>query len=90
MYEESVITPVKQKDSIFYIVPRALEDQFVDLDCDTAEFEYARLDIMLEIINGYKTMPSHATEHRTDHYQFVREGNRKGILAKAIPIRTPA
>lgn len=90
MYEESVITPVKQKDSVFYIVPRALEDQFVDLDCDTAEFEYARLDIMLEIINGYKTMPPHITEYKTDHYQFVKEGNSKGILAKAIPIHSPA
>lgn len=86
MYEESVITPVKQKETVFYIVPRVLEDQFVDLDCDTAEYEYARLDIMLEIINGYKAMPPHVTEYKTEHYQFVKEGNGKGILAKAIPV----
>lgn len=87
MYEESVITPVQQKDSVFYIVPQPLEDQFVDLDCDTGQYEYARLDIMLEIINGYREMPPHASEYKTKHYQFIKGGNDKGILARVIPVQ---
>ena len=88
MYEESVITPAQQKDRVFYIVPRELEDRFVDLDCDTAPYEYARLDIMLEIINGYREMPPHAAEYKTEHYQFIKERNDKGILARVIPVQS--
>lgn len=86
MYEESVITPVQQANSVFYIVPSASEDQFVDLDCDTAKYEYARLDIMLEIINAYKSIPEHAAEHTTGQYHFSKAGLEKGMLAKVTPV----
>jgi hypothetical protein len=86
MYEESVITPVQELNNVFYIVPSAIEDQFVDMDCDTAKYEYARLDIMLEIINAYKAMPAHVTEHNTAHFHFSKTGLGKGMLAKVTPV----
>ncbi len=86
MYEESVVTPIKQLDEVYYVVPKELEDQFVDLDCDTPVHEYARLDIMLEIINGYKMIPHGRSDFETEHYRFEKSGLGKGILAKVIPL----
>lgn len=88
MYEESVITPVAAVNEVYYIVPRSLEDTFVDLDCDVPKYEYARLDLMLEIVNGYKQMQQHTSDLKTDNFHIERGSPLPGVLAKVTPLHT--
>ena len=87
MYEESVITPSNAVNEVFYIVPSAAEDQFVDVDCDTGRYEYARLDIMLEIINGYKAMPAGGAAFQTEGFKYERSDMPAGALARVTPLK---
>lgn len=86
MYEESVITPSDAKDSFYYVIPTAIESRFIDFEGNTARYEYARLDIMLEIINGYRSKKEQGVYFETEHYRFSREGMKEGILAKVTAI----
>ena len=83
MFEYSVITPVADKERTFFIVPLSKEDQFVDTDCDSGVYEYARLDLMLEIMNGYQANLHHASGvFETEHYLYSREQLSEGMVAR--------
>ena len=82
MFDYSVVTPVADREQVFYIVPLAEEDRFVDVDGNATGFEFARLDLMLEILNGYQLMPHGSPAYETEHYHYSREVTDKGMLAK--------
>lgn len=84
MFEYSVITPVAAREQEFYIIPLSEEERYLSPDGDTGTYEYARLDLMLEILNGYQGM-GHTDLYETEHYRYTRQAPR-GMLAKAVPL----
>ncbi len=82
MFTYSVITPTTENEQHFFIIPLEKEMQFVDPDCDSGDFEYARLDLMLEILNGYQKMPHGAHSFETEHFTYSRNGLGKDIIAE--------
>lgn len=90
MFEYSVITPADDTENTFFIVPLADEERFVSSDCDTGKYAYARLDLMLEILNGYQAQAHrHSGSFETEHYRYSKEQLDKGMLARVTPIRKP-
>jgi hypothetical protein len=81
MFEYSVITPTNTNENTFFIVPLEEEERFTT--AYAGAYTSARLDLMLEILNGYQT---HAGRHmgtfETEHYRYSREQLEKGMLAR--------
>lgn len=82
MFEYSVITPVAAREQEFYIIPLSEEERYLSPDGGIDTYEYARLDLMLEILNGYQAM-GHAEHFETEHYRYTRQAP-VGMLAKAV------
>jgi len=84
MFDYSVITPVAAREREFYIVPLSEEDRYVGVEGAAATYEPARLDLLLEILNGYLAMGQKADHYETEHYRYSRLAP-KGMLAIAVP-----
>ena len=83
MFEYSVITPTDDQEQTFFIIPLADEQHFVPAGSDQGAYEYARLDLMLEILNGYQMhVNKHSDSFETEHYHYSREQLGKGMLAR--------
>lgn len=83
MFEYSVITPVADKEKTFFIVPLADEDHFVNTAPGLPTYESVRLDLMLEILNGYQAHAhGHLGSFETEHYRYSRMELSKGMVAK--------
>ncbi len=86
MFEYSVITPVADKERTFLIVPLADEEHFVNAVAGDKAYESVRLDLMLEILNGYQAHAhGHLGNFETEHYHYSRMELHKGVLAKVTP-----
>lgn len=82
MFEYSVITPVTDKEQTFFIVPLADEEHFVNT-AGAQAYESVRLDLMLEILNGYHAHAhGHLGNFETERYRYSRMELNKGMLAK--------
>ncbi|WP_162903141.1 hypothetical protein [Taibaiella koreensis] len=84
MFDYSVITPTAAPEKEFYIIPLSDEDRYADPGGAAGTYEYARLDLMLEILNGYQAMGHGRDSFDTEHYHYSRQAP-KGMLARAIP-----
>lgn len=83
MFEYSVITPSADKDNTFFIVPLEEEEHFIAADNNAGTYQSVRLDLMLEILNGYQAHRNqHAGSFETEHYHYSRTELEKGVLAK--------
>ncbi len=80
MFDYSVITPADDQERHFFIVPLADEDRFVS---DSGPYTVARLDLMLEILNGYQAhVQQHSDSFETEHFHYSRVQLEEGMLAK--------
>lgn len=82
----SVIMPGNGDPGTYFIVPLEREDEFVDIDCDRPEFQYAPLDDMLRVSNEYAAGANGHGDFETEHYRFTRDYAtlRPGMIAKAV------
>jgi hypothetical protein len=83
MFAYSVITPVEDQEHTFFIVPLAEEERFVATGTEPGLYTSARLDLMLEILNGYQEyLHQHADSFETEHYHYSKTQLDKGMLAR--------